>query len=191
MRRYTTIILLAVIGAAVYAQVPTTEPSSDYAITPMRLQTLKGAPNYLYSEGETTLDAVKQTVDTNFNPLRDLFESGKLQATGPAIFVFTGISMDMSKPFKIQTGLPVKADVAAFDNYKVRALPALRAATVVFNGGLANLSAAYVKIYSDIFTAGLRPTGETRETYLHWEGSDSSNNIILIQVGVEDLPQPK
>ena len=34
--------------------------------------------------------------------------------------------------------------------------------------------------------AGLEPNGEEREFTTYWEGFDSPNNIILIQVGVKD-----
>lgn len=123
-------------------------------------------------------------MDMLLTPLLEAANSGKIQKTGPIYMVYTDMSDDMSRPFKLQVGAPVRPGTEGWDNYKIRTLQPLRAATVMYSGSLANIGQAYQQIFTDLFAAGLTPSGQNREIYLYWEGTQSSNNVVLIQIGI-------
>jgi hypothetical protein len=93
--------------------------------------------------------------------------------------------MEPDKAFKLQIGFPVKPGAAAPAGAKVRKLDSIRAATVVYTGSLQNIGQAVTQFYSDVAAAGLKPTGEYRESYVYWEGPESTNNVIIIQAAVK------
>ena len=45
--------------------------------------------------------------------------------------------------------------------------------------------AAYEKLMPAVFAAKLTPVGESREVYLYFEGVDSPNNVVQLQIGVK------
>jgi effector-binding domain-containing protein len=165
---------------------PATMPAQEFAVTPIRLQEINAAETFLSGNGETTISNISSAIQKINEPLIKAIDSGKVQWRGPMIAIYHGIGMDAQKPFKIEVGYPVRSDTIAWGDYKIRKLPALRAATIVFSGPLSQLPQVYQKLYADIFAAGLMPGDEVRETYLYWEGLDSPNNIVLIQVSVND-----
>jgi effector-binding domain-containing protein len=192
---FTSILLVALCHVALAADAPpTTKPSDkspgqqqrppESVTTPMRTQQLQGADVFFYIEAETTFASLRQTIDQLMAPLTEAINGGKVQPTGPVIFVYTGVAGDMSKPFKLQVGIPVAGGAVEAGQFKTRALPSIRAATMIFSGSLLDIPQAYRRLYSELFASGLTPAGENRERYLHWEGADSNNNVVLIEVAV-------
>jgi effector-binding domain-containing protein len=176
------------ISAVAFAQSqPTTQ--ADVALTPTRMQEVRGAAVYLFGSTQTTLANIRPAVSGLIAPLLDAASSGKIQPTGPLVAVYTGLSMDMTKPFKAEVGFPVRDGTQTWGVYQLRALAPLRSATTIYRGSLSNEGQAYQKLYNDIFAAGLLPGAEAREMYLYWDGVDSANNIVLIQVSVIDKPK--
>jgi effector-binding domain-containing protein len=68
----------------------------------------------------------------------------------------------------------------------VRMAPEFRAATVIYTGPPAGVGEVYQKLIPAVKQMGLELTGEDREFTFYWDGVESPNNIILIQVGVKD-----
>jgi effector-binding domain-containing protein len=191
MKKLLPVVLLALLpGGAIGAQAPTTAPQANVDLTPTRFQQIRGADFYLHGSTQTTLANIRPSISGMIGELVDAANSGKIQATGPMVAVYTGLSMDMTKPFQAEVGFPVRAGTATWGIYQLRPLQPLRAATTIYRGSLSNEGQAYQKLYNDIFAAGFLPGTEAREMYLYWDGVDSTNNIVLIQVEIIDKPKP-
>ena len=91
----------------------------------------------------------------------------------------------MSKPFTLQVGMPARPGVKAGGDLKARKLEPLRCASIVFVGTVDDIPKSYEQLFKDVSAAGLTPTGENREVYAYWEGPESVNNVVVIQIGVK------
>ena len=184
-RTLTCVVLIGMTASIAVAQAPATRPAErEFAVTPLRVQQLQGIDEYCYGEAQTTFADLKNSIDKLMDPIDRANTAGKIQLAGPYVFVYKGISDDMAKPITLQVGRQVKPGAAAGET-KTRKLESLRAATVVYTGNLSNFPKVYPGIYADLFAAGLTPTGELRETYAYWEGPESPNNVIIVQIGVK------
>jgi effector-binding domain-containing protein len=167
---------------------PTTKPAAagkqPYAVTPMRVQELKGFDTFAYVESETSFADLHPTIDKQMRQINEAINTGKFQPDGPVIFIYKNV-IDMSKPFTLQIGMPAKRGVQAAGDLKVRKLDPLRSATITYSGSVDDIPKPYEQLFKDLATAGLTPTGENREVYAYWEGPDSVNNVVVIQIGVK------
>jgi effector-binding domain-containing protein len=91
----------------------------------------------------------------------------------------------MDKPFELQIGFPVADGAKPEGEIKVRTLEDYRCATVLYSGSMRDIAQAYQRIFTQLPEAGLEYAGNSREMHLYWEGPESPNNIVLIQVGVK------
>ncbi len=156
---------------------------ADYLIGEMHVQTLP-AITYLYGSGQTTLEEIAKTVEQLLPGLLKSVEEGKTHGAGGPLFIYVGME-DMSKPFTLQVGMPVKEGTQGFGEYKVRKLGEYKCATVLLTGSVAHLGEAYEKLMGAMEKAKLTPAGESRESYLYWEGAESANNVVQIQMGIK------
>ena len=85
----------------------------------------------------------------------------------------------------MQVGMPVKEGATAFGDFKVRKTAEFKCATILLTGSLAHLSEAYERLMGEMEKAKLVPIGESREAYLYWEGAESPNNVVQIQMGIK------
>jgi len=159
-------------------------PDEQFIVSKMRIQDFKPR-NYLFAETTTTIAQIGPVVMEIIPKLEQAIKDGKVEVKGPAVFVFQGATADVNKPFTLQVGFLVADDTKDVGEFKVRQLDQFHCATVLFSGAVANVTQAYQQLYTDLFAAGLKPTGESREYYLYWESPESPNNVQLIQVGVE------
>jgi effector-binding domain-containing protein len=90
------------------------------------------------------------------------------------------------KGFKMETGWFVPEGTEALGDFKVREVPKFKCATMLYVGPANHrIGEAWQKLYDAIRARGLTSTDEERELYLYWEGPDSANNIVQVQVGVK------
>jgi effector-binding domain-containing protein len=152
-------------------------------ISRMRVQDYP-AKHFAYMSTETTLTQISETVQDLMPKLQQAMKDAGAAPTGPGTFVYQGITQDPNKPFTLEIGFPVAEGTKEAGDMKVRTLEAFHCASVIYSGPISQVTQAYQQAFTDLFTAGLQPTGETREMYLYWEAIDSPNNIELIMVGV-------
>ena len=164
---------------------PTTQPagSSDFVVSDMRVQTIP-AFRYLYQSSRTTLADISAVATRTVGDMQAAIQDGKFHPNGPLVFVYHDM-MDPSQPFNLDIGFVVPEGTSAFGSSKLQKTGSFKCATVLFSGSLEHLSAAYGKVMGGVGHAGLKPTGTTREVYLYWEGPQSPNNVVQIQVGIE------
>ncbi|HRK29761.1 MAG TPA: GyrI-like domain-containing protein [Tepidisphaeraceae bacterium] len=162
---------------------PAAVAEGESVTSAMRVQEM-GPLNFFHTTVTMTfekMDGVAQII----GEMEAAIKEKKITAGGTVIFVYQGAAPDPTKEFELSIGMHVEAGTEGFDKWKVTELPSFKAATVMHSGPVKTISTAYQKIFPEIFAKGLQPTGENREFYLYWEGEESANNIMLVQVGVQ------
>jgi len=85
----------------------------------------------------------------------------------------------------VEIGVPIFANEAANAGaFYVRKVPKFKGAAAVFQGSLSQIGEAWQKFAATAQTKG-EPTEESRELYLYWEGHDSPNNIVELEMGLK------
>ena len=154
----------------------------------MRVQTVHRM-TYLYSSTTTNFDDFSGLdVSRTVAALQQAAASGGMPPTGNMLFVFHDLTEDPDASFELEIGFPVP-DTAlgkkpVTDDFKVRKLAPFRCASMVYRGPLQHLRRAYDKLIPEMIAAGYVPSEESRENYTVWEGAESSNNVVEIQVGI-------
>ncbi len=181
------LLMFAISTSAQEKKAATIKEASGGEVGEIRLRTM--APiTYVYVETETTFDKIADAIGQAMPKITKAAHEGKFRLAEPFVLTYPESSAHVNpqKPFKVQIGAKVEGDAAASGDVKVRTAQEFRAATVIYTGPPSGIGEAYQKLIPAIREAGLEPNGEEREFTTYWEGFDSPNNIILIQVGVKD-----
>ena len=160
-------------------------PSSE--ATEIRLRSM--APiTYVYVETETTFEKIGEAIGEAMPKITKAATDGKFRLTAPFVLTYpNGVPhLTPDKPFKVHIGLKAEGDAAESGDVKVRTTEQFRAATTIYSGSPAGVAAAYEKLLPAIRESGMEPSGEVREFTFYWEGFESPNNIVLIQIGVKE-----
>jgi len=163
---------------------PAPAVAAEYLIGEMHIQNLPEM-NYVYGSAETTFEKLGEVVGKYIPMLTKGLEDGQLRSGGCAMFIYKGMTQDMSKPFTLEIGWCVPPEAKAFGELKTRKVKATKCATMLYTGSLANISKIYEKLMPAVRAAGLTPAGEVREMYLYWENPESANNVIQVVVEVK------
>jgi len=189
IRRAAALVVILVALSAVTAKrvsaAPATQPSSadTFVVSDMRVQTIAGF-NYLYNSSETTLEKMGEPIGRTIPAMEKEIAAGKFHPVGPMVFVYRDMT-DIAQPFKLDIGFPVPPDTIAVGEFKRRKVEPFKCATVVFSGPMSKISDAYQKLMAAMTAANLRPMTTIQEFHLYFEGPQSPNNVVLIQVGIE------
>jgi len=177
--------LLTALSAGNICAAPATQPAAadTFTISDMRVQMIAGF-TYLYDSSETTLEKMGDPIGRTIPALEKEIAAGKFHPVGPLAFVYRDMK-DVSQPFQLDIGFPVPPDTAAVGDFKTRKVEPFKCATVLYSGPMSKISEAYQKLISQIFAANLKQTTTIQEFHLYWEGAESPNNVVLIQVGIE------
>ena len=160
---------------------PATQPA--FGVSEMRVQTIAGF-TYLYDSSETTLARMADPVGRMLPALMRASAEGKVRPAGPIIMMYHDLK-DLSQPFTLDVGCSAQPDTKPVGTFKVRKVEPFRCATVLFTGPIKHIGEAYQKLVADLDGAHLTTTGTSREFYLYWEGPDSPNNVVQIQMGIQ------
>ena len=161
---------------------PTDMP--EFVMTELRVQDFP-AVTYLYTQQETTIGELGQVIPGMLQKLQEAIDSGEVKVTAAPLFIYDGTTGDMSKPFQLLVGFPVREGTKAPDGLQVKQLEPYHCATAIYSGAMEHVGEAYQKVFTDLFAAGLKPTGGSREMHMYFEGPESPNNIFQIQVAVQ------
>jgi effector-binding domain-containing protein len=154
---------------------------AEYLVGEMHVQALPAA-NYLYGSSETTFEKLQEVIGKYIPLLVKGIEAGEIHPKGQSMFIYHGVQEDMSKPFTLDVGWCVSDNTKAAGELKLRKLPEVKCATMLYTGSVANIAKVYEKLMPAVAKAGLTPAGDVREYYLNWEGPESLNNVIQVQV---------
>lgn len=165
------------------AKQPAQPGDGEVLISNMRVQDFPGG-KYFYTATKLTIPQIGEFAGNAIPALITTIRENRINVAGPEVFVYQGMSEDMTKEFDLEIGFMVDAGTKEVGDYKVRDLAPFHCATVIYSGPVTDVGKAYQEIFTQIFAAGMRPTGEVREMYLYWESPESPNNIEVIMVGV-------
>lgn len=112
--------------------------------------------------------------------LTDEARQRRLAVSGPPVFRALGMPRDTTTRFDMEFCLPVEASADG-------ALPALNCACLMHHGPLSTLfEAGYAPLLAAMEQAGLQPGRESREVYHQWQGPESPDNRIEIQIAIAE-----
>lgn len=163
---------------------PVSAPVLPYHVSNMRILT-EPATAYLHSSMRTNFEDIQATASRTITSLRQVIASGGLRPSGPILFVYHDPTEEPAAAFELEIGIPVPDKTGARGNFNVRILPSFRCATMVYRGPLRLLTLAHDKLIREMIAAGFIPSDQTRESYVVWEGADSSKNVVQIEVGIQ------
>lgn len=161
---------------------PPAKADDGFSLGEVRVITFP-AVHYISGSAQTTFDKMMEVIGKYIPMLSKGIDDGTIRPAGCGLFVYKGITEDMSKPFTLDVGWIVSDKTKDQGDLKVRKLEPFKCATLLFTGPVSNISKAYEKLMPAVDPA--KRTGESRELYLYWEGPDSPNNIIQIQLGMK------
>lgn len=144
------------------------------------------AKHYLRGEFETEFKSMGKPVGKTLTEMMEAAREKKVGLHGPVIhFYHDAPHQDPEKRFRMETGFFVPVGTPAVGTFETRELPELRCATILYVGPATRIGDAWQKLYRNARAMGLTPNGEERELYLYWEGVESPNNIVQVQVGID------
>jgi hypothetical protein len=152
----------------------------------VRIRTM--APvTYAYVTTQTTFDKLGDAIGTAMGDIQKAAADGKIKVAGSFVLTYPDGSSHLTpdKPFKVHIGFLIEEGAGAGE-VKVRKTEPFKAATLLYTGRPADMGQCYPKLFAAIREMGLEPSGEEREFTTYWEGMDSPNNVMLVQVGVKD-----
>ncbi len=144
------------------------------------------AKQYLQGGFETDFKSMGEPVVKTLTELMEAAKENKVGLHGPVIHYYYGAPhRDPEKRFNMETGFFVPAESPAVGTFKPRELPTFKCATILYIGPATRIGDAWQELYRSIRDQGLTPTDEERELYLYWEGVNSPNNVVQVQLGVK------
>ena len=188
--RFAQLVLTVLLSLA--ASLPTlaaeasTRPQPDpaYRIGEVDLQTVS-AFTYASVHARTTLANLQDTVGVLMAKFQAAVAKGAVHPSGAMLFAYNGVTGNPNDEFDLRVGAFIARPVAVGSGIDSSDEPAMKCATLIYRGPLAHLKEAFGKLYGEVYARGLTPTPINRELYLYWEGADSANNIVQLQVGVK------
>lgn len=155
------------------------------AIGELIIQTIP-PKHYVFGSLDTDFKSMGEPVGKTLTVLGEGAKEKKLALYGPVLHYYYGAPhRTPDKPFKMETGFFVPEGTEAVGLLKVRELPKFKCASILYVGSATRIGDAWQELYRSLRAKGLTPTDEERELYLYWEGVDSPNNIVQVQVGVK------
>jgi effector-binding domain-containing protein len=173
---------------------PATQPAETWHLSGLVVKEVREVPGFLGDSTRTTLRTLPAALGQVFQPIMAKAKESHVEGMGPAIFVYRGATGDPDQEFVLETGFAVPADTKDAGDLKVKKLPAILAATAYYTGPVAHMGEACGQLYAQIAAGGYTPTQQMREVYLWWEGPDSPNNVVELQVEIRkppEAPSPK
>lgn len=181
---------LSLCCAALMAAGPDTRPTlpehPDCLLGPVAIQTFAEGRFFHLKTRATQAEIPGRMRELVPRLLKSLAEA-KVGTLGPLQVVYHGLSQDPALPFDMEVGVLVPPGTPAAGEAQVRSLAAFTCAAQTFTGSLNEVGRAYGAIYPALLSAGRLPSGESRQMVLFYEGDASTNNLLLIQVGLKPL----
>ena len=140
---------------------------------------------------ETTIayETVHATMEECGEPIAKAFPElyAKLQAAhiapkGSPIVIFKSLQNKGGTPVDIDVAVPLPANTVAPEGFQVRVLPSIPSVTAIIRGPFSSLKDAYLQFFSELAMTGKVPQGELRQRTLYYEGPNSPNNIVLVEM---------
>ena len=181
----TLIVFLFALGLATAQDTPPSPQSvppsdltasfhvTDLEATTLVYQTFRLKPEEFAVKGRSIIETMQS----------DMVKA-RIGVAGGPIIIYTQ-SPRAGQAMDVQVGFPVPASTAPPVGYAVRQLQAGPSAVMLYMGSTNGLGDAIQGFYDRLREAGRTPGHELRIRSLFWQGEDSGNNVVMI-----DLPLP-
>jgi effector-binding domain-containing protein len=167
------------------AQTPATQPAEEaFTLTPPRVTQLKAA-TLLYFSDSATYGTVGGVITRRLLELRGIMKREGISLRGAPVIIYHGANLDPNAQFVVDVGMPVTEGTTAIGKTQVRSLSA-KSLVAIFMGSIHQIGRPYDRMYTQLNSDGVAPTDEYREHYLYWEGDESPNNVIMIEIPLRD-----
>lgn len=169
-------ILLHSIAAA-----QSTQPTPEFWLSPVRVTQLKPV-TFVGIATQTTFSEMGTLIGPQLEKVKAVIQQAGVFPAGGHMLVYTGMTGDTTKPFTLEVGVPLPLSSKPIPGLQSRELTSGHVATALYHGPMATIGQAYKRFFAQLGEAGHLPADETRLRYLYWEGPDSANNVLLIEV---------
>lgn len=160
-------------------------PAPGPAVGEVLVQSIP-AKAYLAVAFDTDFKKMGEPIVKNLTAMQTAARDIQLVLTGPVVHVYEKAPhRSPEKPFRMRTGWFVPDGLKKVGAFPVQELPAFKCASLLYVGPGAKIGEGWQRLYRAALDKGLEPTGEERELTLYWEGVDSTNNIVQMQIGVK------
>jgi hypothetical protein len=184
-----SILLALMVMMSWQAWAPAAGPQ-DFTLSPPRVTDFKPA-NYLYASVETNLGQVGQMITTLTQDIASAIQAAGMSMTGGPLIVYDGANTgDPAHTFTLKVGYPVGDTAKAVGGYQLGDIGPKHCEMILFIGSVSQLRQAYGRIFARVMAAGQSVSDERAERYLYWEGENSPNNVVMIEIGVQDQAKP-
>jgi len=171
---------------------PAPPEGKGWHLSPPIIKQVEAVEHYWHIKTRVSLTTIADSVEQILSRADEAMDDGQMVLRGGPVFVYHGVTGEPNKPFDLRVGFPLKHDPKEDgpDGFETRMLEEYTCVSYYYTGPVDQLPQVYRQVMPQVYRAGHRPTGETREVYLHWVAPDSPNNVVEIQVGITP-PEPK
>ena len=184
MKSLTALVLTATFGLVLSVAALGADSSSP--ITEVKVKETAGR-NYLCLKKELKLAEMK---DFAVEGITELFQKAtelKLGQGGPVMFTYYNFMGDPEQRFTAEIGLPVykkegveKSPTGPY----VRETTKFKCASAIYQGPMSKMGEAWAAFVPVVAQKG-EATWESRQLFLYYEGAESPNNIVELQMGLK------
>ena len=140
---------------------------------------------YLCAKKEIKIAELAEFAPATVKALVEKATELKLGQSGPIVIIYFNFQGDPEQKFTVEIGVPIGAkDATVTGEFYVRKVPKFKCAAAIFQGSMSQRGEAWQKFPGIALSKG-EFSGESRELFLNWEGHESSNNIIELEMGLK------
>lgn len=179
---------LALVGVASLSPASAGTPplglqGQPYVLGPVFEQTVAGG-TFFYLESGTNLANIGAKIHALVPKLKQALAAARTQPVGPLEVIYRGLDGNPGTRFRMEVGFLVPDGTRPAEDAKARILAPFHCGSMTFTGKVADLGQAYGRLYGSLQASGRTPSAESRQMILYWEGTHSSNDLLLIQAGI-------
>ena len=141
---------------------------------------------FLCTKQQLKIEEVPDFIRRSVKPLSQAAMDLKVGPAGPTVTSYLGYRGDPSQSFTAELAIPALQSAAQYKGpFYFRSAPEFKCASMIFQGSIKDIGSAWRSLVEQATEGDLKPTGNSREVYLCWEGEDSDSNVVELQLGVE------
>jgi effector-binding domain-containing protein len=155
-------------------------------IASVALKEVPPATFVVSSHDDVTIPEIPPIARSEVDQLLATIEEEGLVPTSPVVFIYHGADGTPTTRFKLTLAFPLAERPASVpEPYELLDTPTFRCVSTDFVGAMPDIMAGYARLFEAVDELGLTFTGESREIYRKWIGSESEDNVMELQLGVK------
>ena len=159
--------------------------AADPAAGKMRVKEV-AARTFFCTKKELKIEQEPEFIRASIRPLMEASTDLKLGYVGAPTLSYIGYRGEREKSFTAELGVPVrKKSDEKKGGFYFREAPKFKCASIIIQGRVDKVGESWMALVQQATDSGHIPSGESREVYLAWEGEESENNIIELQLGLQ------